>query len=330
LKRTITIILIIIVAVSLIAALAIAPAIPGRKAALAQKKVGVITLEGIIMSGSSGLLSAAGTGDILSKLHDAAEDPEISALVIRINSPGGTVAASQELYEEALRVKESGKKLVVSMGDVAASGGYMVSCAADKIVANPGTTTGSIGVIMEFQNVEGLYDKLGLKENVVKSAPHKDIGSPTRPMTEDERAIFQDMVDEMYNQFVEIVAKGRHMSVDQVKKLADGRVYTGTRAKELGLVDEVGDFYDAVKIAADMAGIKGKPVIKEYGKKFALEALLSGAISMVSTIVNQVLGARLPENPGTGMTAPAGQNFSHLSYFPDYLPDKVALSILYP
>ncbi|MCL6561232.1 MAG: S49 family peptidase, partial [Firmicutes bacterium] len=156
------------------------------------------------------------------------------------------------------------------------------------------------------------------------------VGFEYRPLTEAEGAIFQDMVDEMYNQFVDIVAKGRHMSVDEVKKLADGRVYTGTRAKELGLVDEIGNYYDAVMIAADMAGIKGKPVIKEYGKKSALEALLSGVRSMVSTLMDPAFGARLPENPGTGMTAPAGQNFSHPSYFPDYLPDKVALSILYP
>lgn len=293
-KRTITIILIVVVAISLIAAFAIIPGGPGRKATLAQKQIGVITLEGTIMSGSFGLFSAAGTGQVLRELHEAAEDPDIAALVLRINSPGGTVAASQELYREALRVKEAGKKLVVSMGDVAASGGYMVSCAADKIVANPGTTTGSIGVIMEFQNVEGLYDKLGLKENVIKSAPHKDIGSPTRPMTQDERAIFQDMINEMYGQFINIVAEGRHMDIDEVKKLADGRVYTGTRAKELGLVDEIGDYYDAIKIAADMAGIKGKPVIKEYGKRTALEALLSGARSVLSSIFNPGFGLRLP------------------------------------
>lgn len=327
-KRIITIILILIVAASLIAAFTIMPGGPGRKSALPQKQIGVITLEGVIMSGYSGFLSAAGTDDILRQLHDAAEDPDIGALVIRINSPGGTVAASQELYQEALRVKESGKKLVVSMGDVAASGGYMVSCAADKIVANPGTTTGSIGVIMEFQNIEGLYDKLGLKENVIKSAPHKDIGSPTRPMTEDERAILQDMINEMYGQFVDIVAKGRHMDVEEVKKLADGRVYTGTQAKKLGLVDEIGNYYDAIKIAADLAGIKGKPVIKEYGKKTALEALLSGVKSIVNTLLDPAFGIRLPADPGT--TLPTWRDFSHHSYFLDCLPDKVAQSYLYP
>jgi len=320
LKRTITIILILIVVFSLIAAFLIAPGGPGRKAVPSQKQIGIITLEGVIMSGSSGLLSAAGAGDILRQLHDAAEDPDIAALVIRINSPGGTVATSQELYQEALKVKQSGKKLVVSMGDVAASGGYMVSCAADKIVANPGTTTGSIGVIMEFQNVEGLYDKLGLEENVIKSAPHKDIGSPTRPMTETERSIFQDMINEMYGQFVDIVAKGRNMSVDEVKKLADGRVYTGTQAKELGLVDEIGSYYDAVKIAADMAGIKGKPVIKEYGKRSALEALLSGVSSMVNSLLDPASGMRLPTNPGIGVTTPAGRDLSQEVYLPAYLP----------
>ncbi|HHW02254.1 MAG TPA: signal peptide peptidase SppA [Thermoanaerobacterales bacterium] len=301
----------------------------GRKAAVAQKQIGVITLEGLIMSGSSGIFSAAGTGDILRQLHDAAEDPDIAALVLRINSPGGTVAASQELYREALRVKEAGKKLVVSMGDVAASGGYMVSCAADKIVANPGTTTGSIGVIMEFQNVEGLYDKLGLKENVIKSAPHKDIGSPTRPMTDEERAIFQDMINEMYGQFVDIVARGRHMSVEQVKKLADGRVYTGTRAKELGLVDEIGDYYDAIKIAADLAGIEGKPVIKEYGRKTALEALLSGVKSAAVTLLGRTFGISPGANPD-GAMLPGDGNFSGRKFLLDFLPEKVGLSVIYP
>lgn len=328
-KRVITIILIIAVAVSLIAAFAGMPEGLGRKAAVAQKQIGVITLEGLIMSGSSGIFSAAGTGDILRQLHDAAEDPDIAALVLRINSPGGTVAASQELYREALRVKEAGKKLVVSMGDVAASGGYMVSCAADKIVANPGTTTGSIGVIMEFQNVEGLYDKLGLKENVIKSAPHKDIGSPTRPMTDEERAIFQDMINEMYGQFVDIVARGRHMSVEQVKKLADGRVYTGTRAKELGLVDEIGDYYDAIKIAADLAGIEGKPVIKEYGRKTALEALLSGVKSAAVTLLGRTFGISPGANPD-GAMLPGDGNFSGRKFLLDFLPEKVGLSVIYP
>jgi protease-4 len=314
LKRTVTVILILIVAVSIIAAFALGPGSPRRQAEPARKQVGVITLEGVIMSGSSGLFSAAGTGPVLAQLHEAAEDPDIGALVIRINSPGGTVAASQELYEEALKVKEAGKKLVVSMGDVAASGGYMVACAADKIVANPGTTTGSIGVIMQFQNVEGLYDKLGLKENVIKSAPHKDIGSSTRPMTAEERKILQGMVDEMYEQFVKIVARGRNMSVEEVRKLADGRIFTGTQAKELGLVDELGNYYDALRIAADLAGIKGKPVIKEYGKKTALEALLSGVKSAVPGIINygadtdlinrDISFLRLIKNIGLSILAP--------------------------
>ncbi|TYP52494.1 signal peptide peptidase SppA [Thermosediminibacter litoriperuensis] len=279
-KRLITIALIVLVIASVIAAFALGP---GSREGLAPREgnmVGVINLEGVIAGGSGGTFLSSGTDHIVRQLHEAAQDPSIKALVIRINSPGGSAAASQEIYEEVLKVKESGKKVVVSMGDVAASGGYWVASAADKIVANPATITGSIGVIMEFQNVEGLYDKLGLKVNVIKSAEHKDIGSPTRPMTEEERAIFQGMVDDIYNQFIDVVAKGRNMDREQVKELADGRIFTGRQAKELGLVDELGNFYEALKIAAELAGIEGEPVIKEYGRKTPLDILLSGASAL--------------------------------------------------
>ncbi|ADL08889.1 signal peptide peptidase SppA [Thermosediminibacter oceani] len=282
-KRLITIALIVLVIASVIAAFALGPGREEGSTAAEDNMVGVINLEGVITGGSGDAFLSSGSDHIVHQLHEASQDPSIKALVIRINSPGGSAAASQEIYQEVLKVKEAGKKVVVSMGDVAASGGYWVASAADKIVANPATITGSIGVIMEFQNVEGLFEKLGLKVNVIKSAEHKDIGSPTRPMTEEERAIFQGMVDDIYNQFIDVVAKGRKMDREKVKELADGRIFTGRQAKELGLVDELGNFYDALKIAAELAGIEGEPEIKEYGRKTPLEILMTGAPGLLQS-----------------------------------------------
>src|SRR6185436_16569611 len=157
-----------------------------------------------------------------------------------INSPGGSVGAVQEVYDEILRLKKSGKKVVVSMGDVAASGGYYVACAADKIYANPGTLTGSIGVIFETGNVQSLLKKIGVKVQPIKSAEHKDIGSPFKTMSVQERQILQSIIDDAYGQFVRAIVDGRQMQKEKVLRLADGRIYSGAQAKSEGLVDELG------------------------------------------------------------------------------------------
>ncbi|OPX82091.1 MAG: putative signal peptide peptidase SppA [Pelotomaculum sp. PtaB.Bin013] len=243
-------------------------------------KVGVIYIEGTIASGQSdtGLLSSGvSSEEIAATIRKAARDPEMGAVVIRLNSPGGTPAASQEIGLEIERLRQSGKKVVASMGDVAASGAYWVAACTDQIVANPGTMTGSIGVIMQTPNLQGLYDKLGISEETFKSGPYKDMGSSSRPVTTDERAIFQSMIDDIYNQFVDAVAKGRHKDVLEIRKLADGRVFTGRQAIELGLVDQLGDFHDAVLLAGKLAGLSGEPVIAELGYKNIWRNFLGGA-----------------------------------------------------
>jgi protease-4 len=197
----------------------------------------------------------------LKHLKSYLDNSSVRAVVVRVNSPGGSVAASQELYEELNRAKERGRKVVVSMGSVAASGGYYVACAADEIYANPGTITGSIGVIAEFPNLEGLMNKIGIRLETLKTGKYKDTGSAFRPMTAEEQELVQDMLMDIYDQFVEAVAEGRQMSVEEVKRYADGRIFSGRQALEYGFIDALGTQNDAIERAADLAGIKGKPKI---------------------------------------------------------------------
>lgn len=253
--------------------------------------VGVIRISGAIAggAGSAGLFeSAVGSETIMEQLRRAAADPSIKVVLLRLNTPGGTTGASQEIALEVDRLRKSGKKVVASMGDVAASGGYWIASRCDKIVANPGTITGSIGVIMTTNDLQGLYQKLGVGNRVFKSGKYKDMGSPNRDITGEEQAIFQGMVDEMYEQFIATVSEGRHMDPDEVRKLADGRVYTGQQALNNGLVDVLGNYYDAIGLAADLAGIKGTPEVLELtpqrtwwetlaGVKLGLPRLQSGA-----------------------------------------------------
>ncbi len=239
-------------------------------------KIAIINIEGAIIGGRGGfgiLGPESGADDIAKQIKHAGEDPSVEAIILRINSPGGSAAASQELHKEIGKARENGKIVVASMSDVATSGGYYVACAADKIVANPGTITGSIGVIFSQLQYSELLEEYGIQANVIKSGKYKDIGSPFRNMTEEERQILQEMVDDIYIQFVRAVAEGRHMNESEVLELADGRILTGRQAKELGLVDELGNFQDAIDLAAEMAGIKGKPKVVEYGRKSAFEAL---------------------------------------------------------
>jgi protease-4 len=291
-----------VVALSLVLSIAMKPGSRiTEDSAAGSGKVGVIYIEGPIASGRSATLFESQTGaeDIAASLREAARDSGLKAVVIRLNNPGGTPAASQEIDNELQRLRQSGKVVVASMGDTAASGAYWIAAGADQIVANPGTITGSIGVFMQTTNLEELYGKIGMEREIYKSGPYKDMGSTDRPVTPEERAIFQSMVDDIYNQFVEVVARGRHKDVAEVKKLADGRVYTGRQAKELGLVDQLGDFHDAVLLAGKMAGIAGEPAIVEIGEKSLWQGLFAG-----------VKGSTLS---GLGLTELLGGNVNSLS-----------------
>ncbi len=190
-------------------------------------KVGVVEVKGVINE----------SDDIVEALKTFEKSPAVKAVVVRIESPGGGVAPSQEIYDAIRKLRET-KPVVASMGGVAASGGYYIASACDTIVANPGTLTGSIGVIMELGNVEGLLQKLGVQPEIVKAGAYKDMGSLFRPMTAAERGLFQQMIDSVHTQFITAVAAGRGMNKDQVRALADGRIFSGEQAKVAGLVDD--------------------------------------------------------------------------------------------
>jgi protease-4 len=225
------------------------------------EKIGVISVEGAILDSQT----------ILTQLVGFKEDKDISAVIIRINSPGGAVAPSQEIFREIRKTAQT-KKVVASLGSVAASGGYYVAAAADHIVANPGTITGSIGVIVEFIQIQDLLDKIGVGFEVLKSGEFKDIGSPHRKLTPQDKAVVQGLIGDIQSQFVAAVAEGRGMPVEKVREIADGRVFSGEKAKALGLVDELGNFQDAVEITKEMAGIRGE-VELVYPKKAGLRIL---------------------------------------------------------
>lgn len=268
-KRSVVLLLAIIVLISLVAAAFWNPAAKRQARSGGTEKIAIIYVEGVIMGGrGTGDIfgEGGGTDGIIKQLHKARDDASVKAIVLRINSPGGSAPASQEVGTEIKKLRASGKIVVTSMGDVAASGGYWLAAVTDKIYANPATMTGSIGVYIPYANWEELYKKIGIYQEKIKSGAHKDILSPERQMTKEERAIIQGMVDDLYNQFVAVVAEGRHMDPAKVRQLADGRIYTGSQAKELGLIDEFGTMYDAIDGAAQLSGIKGKPEIKEYGR----------------------------------------------------------------
>lgn len=274
-KKIVVVIIAFAVILSVMAVAFLNPALTGSD--FAADKVAVIYIDGVIIGGrgqSSFIGEDGGTDAIIKQIRNAREDKSVRAVVIRINSPGGSAPASQEVGDEVVRLKNSGKPVVVSMADIAASGGYWIAACGDRIFANPSTLTGSIGVYVPYSNLEELYKKIGLKQEKIKSGPHKDILSPERSMSDAERAIIQGMVDDIYSQFLEVVATGRNMEYEQVKALADGRIFTGRQAKEAGLVDELGNMYDAIDAAAKMAGIEGKPQILEYGKSSPLAVLL--------------------------------------------------------
>ncbi|MCC6191541.1 MAG: signal peptide peptidase SppA [Anaerolineales bacterium] len=226
--------------------------------------VAVIRVEGVIASGEASpfdVSRVAGAATLVDQIERAAEDDAVRAILLRVNSPGGGVAASDIIYHA---LKQVDKPIVVLMGDTAASGGYYISMAADWLIANPNTLTGSIGVISEFPTAEGLLEEIGVEFVVITSGARKDFGSPYRDMTPEERAYWQTTVDEIYADFVAIVAEGRGMTVDDVLPLADGGVFTGQQALEAGLIDALGYEDDAIAKAAELGGIRGEPRLIEY------------------------------------------------------------------
>ncbi|MGA3085829.1 MAG: signal peptide peptidase SppA [Thermodesulfobacteriota bacterium] len=223
-------------------------------------RIGVVSIRGVITDSRG----------VVEQLKKYRKDNRVKVIILRIDSPGGGTAASQEIYREVQRTVTK-KKVIASMGNVAASGGYYVALAADKIVANPATLTGSIGVIMEVSNIKELLQKIGVSREAIKSGPYKDIGSPVREMKPEERRLLEEVVQNVHQQFIDVVSKGRHLSREQVEKIADGRVFTGQQAKTMGLIDELGSFEDAVDLAKKMVGLSGEvKLIFPEKKRFSI------------------------------------------------------------
>lgn len=250
-------------------------------------KIGVVSVDGAIID----------SREITEQLDEFGKDDSIIAVVLRVDSPGGGVAASQEIYDAVIELKKK-KKVVASMGSIAASGGLLVACAADKIVANPGTITGSISAIMQFANFEELLKKIGMKSSVVKSGEYKDIGSPLRDMTPEEKVIIQELVDDIYNQFVDVIVKERKIPREKVIAIADGRVFSGRKAKELGLVDYLGDMSSAARLASKLAGKDGKYDLvypPKYRPTF-FDYLMEGAASHISNSIKGKMESKVGIN----------------------------------
>lgn len=242
-----------------------------------------IKVRGVIaQDNSSGPFSRpTGAGAIAKKIRDAADDKNVKAIVLDINSPGGTVASVQNIYGELLKAKENGKKIVALFRDVAASGGFYIAMAADKIVAEPGTITGSVGVIMQTSNVEGLFDKIGVKVIPITSGKYKDMGSAYRPMTDAEKAILQDMVNDTYTQFFAAVKAGRpDVTPENLTEYTDGRVFTGQRAFNLGFIDKLGGEEEARLLAGELAGLKDPKIINQRPSDGLKELIFSFGSSM--------------------------------------------------
>ena len=224
-----------------------------------ENRIALVRLEGVILDAQTTI------GD----LKRFSENPLVKAIVLRIDSPGGGVVPSQEIHDAVKRVRsKSNKAVIASMGTVAASGGYYIAAASDRIIANPGTLTGSIGVIMEMANVEGLLKKIGVEGVVIKSGRFKDVGSPLRKMSDEERKLLQSVMDDVHQQFIQAVADGRSLEVSEVAPLADDAV-----------VDELGDLEDAIRIAADIVGIEGEPKVLEPRRRFSIRELLESRLS---------------------------------------------------
>ncbi len=227
-------------------------------------RIVVITVSGVIGAGAGDGLFSAGLSheQLLSQIRTAANDSRVKAVVLRIDSPGGSVVASNELYVELKKLREKNKPLVISMGSIAASGGYYIAMAGERIYANPDTLTGSLGVIVSLLNYDEAFERLGLREYVYKSGDFKDIGSPLRPPKPEEDAIWTALVQEAYDGFVDVIVDGRGMERAEVVRLADGRIYTGRQAKALGLIDELGNLEDAIEGAKELAGLSDALIVR--------------------------------------------------------------------
>jgi len=258
-----------------------------QKDVMVRERIGLIRVEGPILSSK----------DTIDEIKAFRKDKSIKAIVLRVDSPGGAVAPSQEIYEEIKKtVKE--KPVVVSMGAIAASGGYYIAAPASKIVANPGTLTGSIGVIMEIPNIKGLMDKIGIKREVIKSGRYKDMASIFKDMEPEQRKILQAVLDEVHEQFIKAVAEGRGLSIDRVRQIADGRIFTGSQAFEIRLIDKLGNIEDAIDVAKELADIKGEPEIVSKKERFSFIDLLKGKfpqllLSETKEIINEYTSLKI-------------------------------------
>jgi len=235
-----------------------------------KNRVGIVDITGFISNSQY----------IVNQVKKFRQDKRIRGIILRIDSPGGAVGPSQEIYDEVLKTRESGKTIYASMGTLAASGGYYIASAAEKIFANPGTLTGSIGVIMAFSNAKGLMEKIGLQPEIVKAGEYKDIGSPARAMTQKERNLLQSVVTDVHQQFIEAVASGRDISVAEVTKIADGRILTGRQAYSLNLVDQIGGLQVSIDQLAHKVGIIGSPkIIRETPRVGFLDWVLKSTVN---------------------------------------------------
>lgn len=253
--------------------------------------IGVIEINGEISGASGGSIMGGYTAnamELMNIIRQAGERKDIKVVVLRIDSPGGTSVASQEIALELDRLRAQGKKVVTSMGDVCASGGYWIACSSDYIVANGSTLTGSIGVIMQLSNMEGLYEKIGIREEVIKSGKHKDMGSPSRNLSEEERQLLQDIVGDSYDQFLEQVLQGRQgkISRQELLKVADGRIISGRQALKLGLVDSIGNYYDALASARELSGLPENSAVEilnsgSFWQRLGLNARMLLPVQMI-------------------------------------------------
>lgn len=254
--------------------------VTGRSAPMTRDHIGVISVTGVIRDGGrGGLFVGPGARGITEDIRRARKDDRVKAVIILIDSPGGSPAASHAIYEEIIRLREK-KKVIACMTDVAASGGYYVASACDRIMAQGSTMTGSIGVIFGGVGYYGLMEKLGLVDQTQTAGKYKDIGSGMRPMTADEKAFLQALLQDVYSQFINAVATGRKMDPIKVRRLAEGKIYTGAQAQKVGLVDDLGSFWDAVAMAGKLGGLQGEPPIKYYGETGGLLGGLAGSESM--------------------------------------------------
>ena len=256
-------------------------------------RVAVVEVEGVIGVGADRGLD---TESIIRLLNEYRDDPTVRAVVLRIDSPGGVVAPTQEIFTAVRRLRETKKPVVASLGSVAASGGYYVAVSADRIFASPGTLTGSIGVVMQLANVEGLLKKVGVEYVVVKAGAYKDVGNFARAMTPEERRILQSLLDDIYDQFISAVAEGRGLEPQAVRGFAEGRIFSGRQAHGLKMVDDLGGLDDAIEAAAKMAGLPAKPKVLYPRRRFSLRELLRNewGLGPVSRMLPAIQTLRTP------------------------------------